>query len=350
MHCRNEVYTRRTTDVEISTPKSILSFFKSKLRKSKEYDCESIIKDKAMSRAKCWCFTINNWTNEEWEHLKTLEDKCAYLVAGKEIGENGTPHIQGFVKFKSKLRMEPAKRILGERAHCEVARSPVASAQYCKKDGDFFELGTFAGGSGSRSDLDEFKEDVKSGLVSLKEIREKHSEVYAKYPRFVLEYVDDHRKRPELETHPLRIWQEEINDFLNHEPDRRTIVFVVDIVGNSGKTWFAHYYAMCHERVQILTPGRKADMCYCLDTEIRVLFLDCPRSKCVDGFLQYDFLEEVKNGYIFSQKYESRIKQLGKVHVCVLMNEMPDRSKLSVDRYKILEVTRNNNVVNAQIV
>ena len=39
---------------------------------------------------------------------------------------------------------------------------------------------------------------------------------------------------------------------------------------------------------------------------------------------------------MFSPKYNSRMKILDKVsHVVVLMNEMPDRNKLSADRYKI---------------
>jgi hypothetical protein len=42
-------------------------------------------------------------------------------------------------------------------------------------------------------------------------------------------------------------------------------------------------------------------------------------------FLQYDFLEDVKNGFVFSHKDESQVKHLGKVHVVVMMNEMPDR-------------------------
>ena len=67
-------------------------------------------------------------------------------------------------------------------------------------------------------------------------------------------------------------------------------------------------------------------MTYFLDTSIRVLFIDAPRSK--QEHLQYDFLEEVKNGYIFSSKYKSRIKRLQNVHLVVLMNEAPDMTKL----------------------
>jgi hypothetical protein len=46
-------------------------------------------------------------------------------------------------------------------------------------------------------------------------------------------------------------------------------------------------------------------------------------------------LEELKNGYVFSPKYESKNKSFPTPHVVVLMNETPDRSKLSADRYSI---------------
>jgi len=74
-----------------------------------------------------------------------------------------------------------------------------------------------------------------------------------------------------------------------------------------------------------------------LDTSIRVLFLDCPRSKQGD-FIQYDFLENVKNGRIFSGKYESGMKYLDPVHIVVMMNEDPDLSKLSRDRPIIITI------------
>lgn len=294
--------------------------------------------------AKNWCFTINNYSGEDVERLEGLGGTVTYLICGKEVGDSGTPHLQGYLQLPTRRRMSAVKDILGNQtAHLEVTKSIARSIQYCKKEGDYFEIGELQGGSGKRNDLDAFKEDVRNGMLSLREIRETHSQVYAQYPRFVLEYLDAHKPEREMEVFPLRPWQQDLNQILNHEPNAREIIFVVDFTGNSGKTWFAHYYDSLHtDKVQVLCPGKKADMVYALDCDIRVLFLDCPRSKQSD-FIQYDFLEEVKNGYIFSQKYESRVKKLGKLHVVCLMNEMPDRSKLSEDRYHIIEVTAGNN-------
>lgn len=289
-------------------------------------------------RAVNWCFTLNNYTDADVERIEGLGDQVRYAVVGKEVGESGTPHLQGFVRFQARVTMQYCKNTIGGNPHVETTRNVNASIQYCKKDGDYFEVGEIGGGAGSRSDLDEFKEAVKGGMLSLKEIRETHTEVYAKYPRFCLEYIRDNLPNKELPAHPLRAWQQELNTELNRAPDDRTVKFVVDLNGNSGKTWFAHYYGQLHENVQVMQPGPKKDMAYALDPTIRVLFMDAPRSKQGE-FIQYDFLEDVKNGYVFSQKYESHVKQLGKVHVVVMMNEYPDMTKLSADRYDVVTVS-----------
>jgi len=48
-----------------------------------------------------WSMTLNNYTEEECESVKVnLEKHCdAYLVC-KEVGECGTPHLQGTLKMK----------------------------------------------------------------------------------------------------------------------------------------------------------------------------------------------------------------------------------------------------------
>lgn len=141
-----------------------------------------------------------------------------------------------------------------------------------------------------------------------------------------------------MEAHPLRTWQATLYQKLRHAPDKREIIFVVDKKGDQGKSWFGRYYCDTHDDGQVLIPGKKADMAYVVNEDKRVFFMDCPRSKQGD-FIQYDFLEEIKNGYIFSGKYESMCKRLKTPHVVILMNELPDMSKLSADRYNIITLT-----------
>lgn len=289
----------------------------------------------SMSQAKNWCFTLNNYTQLDVDRLTNLGSSASYIVFGREVGQNGTPHLQGFIAFNQRKRLAQVKALIGGNPHVEVCRNIPASVQYCKKDGDFEEVGELPNGQGRRSDIDAFKEAVKGGLTDIKEIRELHSEVYSKHRRFVYEYLADHAPDKALADHDKTPWQLELDDILDEEPEDRKVIFVVDYRGNAGKSWYAHHYTKNHEGCQVMLPGKKADMAYALESHIRVLFVDAPRSKQSE-FLQYDFFEDVKNGYVFSTKYESRVKQLNKCHVVVMMNEDPDMTKLSQDRYHII--------------
>lgn len=47
------------------------------------------------NRVRRFCFTLNNYTKEEEDYLQAFP--CTWLVMGKEVGESGTPHLQGEV-------------------------------------------------------------------------------------------------------------------------------------------------------------------------------------------------------------------------------------------------------------
>lgn len=80
------------------------------------------------------CFTINNFTDEDVERLSVLHDKMSYLVWGKETGESGTPHIQGYCEFIDQVGFPTVKRLIGQTAHIEKRRgNPKQAAGYCKK-------------------------------------------------------------------------------------------------------------------------------------------------------------------------------------------------------------------------
>lgn len=298
---------------------------------NKEYDLVA-----QMSRAKHWCFTLNNYTQDNVDRIIDNSSSFDYVIFGKEVGDSGTPHLQGFVSFPNRVRRSVCIDKIGQ-AHFTVARNIDNSIQYCKKDGDFIEIGTKPSGPGSRSDLESFKLAVATGTTDMKKLRNDFSEIVAKYPKFCYDFVQDHLPKKQVDFFPLRPWQQALYDSLKRPACPRSIFFIVDYTGNAGKSWFGHYYCFLHDDAQVILPGKKADMAYALQVSVRVLFIDAPRSKQGE-FLQYDFLEDVKNGYVFCSKYESRMKQLQNCHVVVFMNEDPDMNKLSKDRYIIRKV------------
>lgn len=95
-----------------------------------------------MSRSRGWCFTINNWTSIDQDQLAAISGSYQYLVVGKESGADGTPHLQGYLQYPQPKSLAQMKKIL-TRAHLEPTKGrPDQAADYCKKDGDYFEDGT----------------------------------------------------------------------------------------------------------------------------------------------------------------------------------------------------------------
>ena len=88
------------------------------------------------TQCKRWCFTINNPTDDDmfWEDAEHQE-QFSFLAVQYEVGEQGTPHYQGFVILKRKNRLTWLKKNFNGRAHWEKTRgSDLEAAQYCMKD------------------------------------------------------------------------------------------------------------------------------------------------------------------------------------------------------------------------
>ncbi len=115
--------------------------------------------------ARAWTFTLNNFTESEVDKMKSLE--CNYIVFGKEIGENGTPHLQGCIRFSRTYRLSGLKKNISSKAHWEPCRDFEAAVNYCmKEDPEPFIKDNRK--QGQRTDLDLACETVKtSGIFGL---------------------------------------------------------------------------------------------------------------------------------------------------------------------------------------
>jgi len=142
------------------------------------------------TQARRWCFTWNNYTQLDYDGIKSgrtlAGGNVRYLIMGREVGASGTSHLQGYVEFSRPTRLNACKRILGgESIHLEVARgSRDQGIEYCQKeDVDAYEYGQrSSGGQGKRSDLSAVVESVKSGK-SVRDICADHGESFIKYHR-----------------------------------------------------------------------------------------------------------------------------------------------------------------------
>lgn len=86
-----------------------------------------------------WCFTLNNYTAEDEQKLSEVQ--CRYIKYGREVGESGTPHLQGFIIMERKSRLSAMKKV-HEKCHWEAMKGSVKdNDRYCEKEGNWIERG-----------------------------------------------------------------------------------------------------------------------------------------------------------------------------------------------------------------
>lgn len=131
-------------------------------------------------RSRGWCFTINNPTGWDTADIERLSAACQYLIKGNEVGEEGTPHWQGFVYFQNKKSFSQVREAL-PRAHIEKQRGTFEQAiDYCKKEGDFREWGTAPSGpTGQKNKWKDVMQLARQG--KLEEIEDKYPAIFFRY-------------------------------------------------------------------------------------------------------------------------------------------------------------------------
>lgn len=253
---------------------------------------------------KC-CFTINNPEEEEFPHLLKLFDNEDYrYIIGKEVGESGTPHLQGYVEFNGRQLSLRQLKAINARAHWERARGDRKSnVSYCSKEGDF----------------------VTNIPV------ERRLRILATYSEIL-----------------WKPWQTSIIELCRETPDPRTIRWYWDIQGNAGKSFLAKYLILQHDAV--ICSGKSNDIFNQVnvwinnhddDEDPRLFIMDVPR--CSIDYINYQAIEAVKNGCLYSGKYEGGLCVFDPPHVLVFANCQPDFSKMSDDRWSVVQIPAEQN-------
>lgn len=155
---------------------------------------------------KRFTLTLNNYTEEEANLLYNFcEDKALYAIIGREIGENGTPHLQGFINLEGRARFSAIKKIC-PRAHLEKAMGTDAENKiYCsKEDKEPYEIGE-PQHPGKRNDLAEACQLIKSG-AKLSEVAAQCPTQFVKYTRGLTELMEIAQKPRDVNDPPTTIW------------------------------------------------------------------------------------------------------------------------------------------------
>ena len=302
--------------------------------------CVTLLKYVTM---RSYLFTLNNYSDGHILALQTdLSAMTDYLVYGKEVGESGTPHLQGYCKLKKQTRINKIHKFwdetVGKRANIEKARGNAAQNRvYCTKDGDFWESGNIPK-PGKRNDIEAFVNRVKDGATD-RDLIDEHPNEFVKYHKAgnkIRKIIEKERKHEELveeynDCH-LRRWQTIVIRKLKEQDDRK-VTWVFDPVGNLGKSWLAGYLEAM-EGAFVVTNGKTVDIAYAYNNEPIVVF---DYSRCQEERVNYNIIECFKNGRIFSSKYESEVKRFTPPAVLCLSNFNPNQNELSEDRWQLLE-------------
>lgn len=255
---------------------------------------------KQPSPAKNWCFTFNNYTEEDIkaliEKFSSNSSKIHQYLFEEEVGEEcKTPHLQGFIVFTTKGRwsqLKLSKKISWRRMNGSVAQN----IEYCSKD---------------------HREDKTKWRLW------KSANVCVPKP---LKIITE-----------LRPWQSQLETRLLEEPDDRNIIWCHEPQGKVGKSAFAKYMIHKHNALYI-TEGKKSDIInivynYCLANELEILILDVPRAN--GNKISYKVLEEIKNGLICNTKFETGNKIINPPNIVVFANSPPEVEQMSLDRWEI---------------
>ena len=219
-----------------------------------------------------------------------FKEKCRVAIIGKEVGESGTPHLQGYIEFKKKCR--PLSLGLTKKIHWEKARgSKEENEEYCSKEENvILKIG--------------FNSELR--VISV-----------------------------------LRDWQKSVIDLVDKEPDNRSIHWYYDYKGGTGKS--ALVKLLCYKYDAVVCSGKASDMKYMIvkyneknGVYPKVVIFDIPRS--MKDYLSYSAIEEIKNGCFASSKYECEMVLMNSPHILCFANEIPEFEKLSKDRWKITDL------------
>ncbi len=289
-----------------------------------------------------FCFTINNYNDGDLVAIQA-SDLYSYGVIGKEVGESGTPHLQGFVRLNKRTRVKTGTKafqaLCGNKAHITVAKgSAKQNRTYCSKDGDFVEWGT-PPAPGKRMDLIAMR-DAIIDEASWETLALEHTKAHARYHKWgemLRKCIKTREAKEELkalmETKTLRDWQQRALTRLADQSDRK-VLWIMDSTGGKGKTFLAKWLCVMQDAFYV-EGGKKADISYAYAFQEIVVF---DLSRQTQEFVNYGTIESFKNGMMFSPKYESSMKVFKPAKVIVFSNWAPDRSQLSEDRWEIIDL------------
>lgn len=234
-----------------------------------------------------WFFTCPKEKYEASQLSQHLKDFCKEFYFQGEKGENGYEHWQGCFSLKIKEYFSTVKNHFCNEFHLEHSKDWFKCIKYCNKTETRIE-GPFN------------HESIFIDIIT--------------------------------ELYP---WQQMIVNIIKNTPDKRTIHWFWEPKGCAGKTELCKYLHVKFNSNIVQNAGT-GDIAYSIKNNPKSVIFSLPRS-CEER-VNYEAIESIKDGIIFSKKYESCCKIFNNPHVIIFANFPPDKHKLSIDRWNIIRI------------
>jgi len=267
-----------------------------------------------------------------------LPSDCKFVYQTEICPDTKKDHWQGYIEFPTsqnpKALLKYNNGFWSNRKGSQVQAYNYATKLDTRKDPLQLPISNFAPESkqGKRSDLDGMR-SIILGKRSRADLYQEPllDEVMAKFPKWVLG-VFAHKPTPKNETFVPYPWQQSIIDETLLPPHPREIIWIYDTEGNKGKSSLCTYLATNYGAL-VIENCKTADIAYTYDNQSIVCW-DLTRT--TEDKVNYAPMEAIKNGRIFSPKYESTVKYFPKPHVIVVCNFKCPEGIFSPDRLRFI--------------
>ena len=194
----------------------------------------------------------------------------------------------------------------------------------------------------------EFKEMIEKGKV-VYEILGKGEVVEKALPKDMKDALDLYVMQGNNfigEKAELKPWQAELLEEIKNPTDRH-IIWVVGKACGEGKTWFQKYLkSLFGTRRVVYGINIKANtpsICHVLSKQslatVDIFLFNLGKSKQKFDVVNYEVLEDLKDGAAFASKYNSQQLKIKTPNVVmVFSNEKPDTKQLAMDRWKLFYI------------
>ena len=193
---------------------------------------------------------------------------------------------------------------------------------------------------------------VGEGIAPYKALQSEMKEAVDAY----MENQEDFREVGNVELKP---WQESLLEYVQQPCDRR-IFWVVGKEGNEGKTWFQKYVKSWLGARRVVTgidiKANNASIFQalrkCPIVTADIFLFNIGKSKKKFEVINYDALENMKDGEAFASKYDSQQLKIRVPNVVMIFsNSPPNISQLAKVRFEVFHIIndqlqKRNMVVN----